>query len=64
MKEEEKKYIGPYKVVKIYRISGRRQVLERGLTKEEAERVVQRHENSSKSMVVFYKQFTADKYFI
>jgi hypothetical protein len=60
----EKKYIGTYKVVKIFRISGRRQILERGLTLEQAKRVVERNENNQNSMIVFYKQFTADKYFI
>jgi len=60
----EKKYIGTYKVVKIFRKSNRRQVLERGLTREEAKRVVLRYPDSNTSMVVFFKQFTADKYFV
>jgi len=33
-------YIGTYKVVKIFRVSNRRQVLKRGLTIDEAKRVV------------------------
>ena len=61
---EGKKYIGTYKVVKIFRVSDRRQILERGLTLDEARRVVNSYPNSQKHMVVYYKQFTADKYFI
>ena len=61
---EEKKYIGTYKVVKIFRKSDRRQVLERGLTLEEARRIVNSYPDSQQHMVVYYKQFTADKYFI
>lgn len=45
-----------YKVVKVMRKSGRRQVLERGLTLEEAKRCVQRHPNSERSMVIFHAQ--------
>lgn len=45
-----------YKVVKIMRVSGRRQILERNLTRDEAKRVVNRYPDSSRSMVVFYKQ--------
>lgn len=45
-----------YKVVKIMRVSGRRQILERNLSREEAMRVVNRYPDSSRSMVVFYKQ--------
>ncbi len=59
----EKQYIGPYKVVKIFKVSGRRSVIERGLTKGEAQRVVKRFPDSSRSMVVFYKQFSSDKYY-
>jgi hypothetical protein len=62
MKKTEKKYIGTYKVVQIFKVSGRRKILERGLTIEQAQRFTERYESSS-SMVVFYKQFTADKYF-
>lgn len=62
--QNEKKYIGTYKVVKMFRISMKRKVLRRGLTIEEAKRVVNSYPNSSRSMVVFYKQFHADKYFI
>ena len=45
-----------YKVVKIMRVSGRRQILEKNLTEEEAQRVVRRFPSSSRSMVVYYKQ--------
>jgi hypothetical protein len=58
-----KEYIGTYKVVKIFRVSSRREVIERNLTREEAKRVVNRYPNSNRSMVVFMKQFSSDKYF-
>jgi hypothetical protein len=61
---KEKTYTGAYKVVQIFRVSKRRKTLKRGLTKEEAMRVVNRYPNSSRSMVVFMKQFSADKYFV
>lgn len=61
---EAKTYIGTYKVVKIFRKSQRRQVIERGLTRDEAIRVVKSFPNSQTSMVVFYMQYWADKYFI
>jgi hypothetical protein len=60
----EKQYIGTYKVVKLFRVSRRRELLESGLTREEAIKVVNSYPDSSRSMVVFYKQFTADKYYI
>jgi len=63
MNTTEKEYTGTYKVVKLFRVSQRRQVIERNLTRDEAIRVVNRYPNSNTSMVVFYKQFTADKYF-
>jgi len=59
----EKEYIGTYKVVKIFRHSHRRQILERGLTRDEAKQVVNRYPDSSRSMFVFMKQFTSDKYY-
>lgn len=64
MNQDEKQYIGTYKVVKIFRVSSRRQVLRRGLTREEAKRVVNSYPDSNKSMVVFMKQFTANKYYV
>ena len=64
MNQDEKQYIGTYKVVKVFRISGRRQVLRRWLTREEAKRVVNSYPDSNRSMVVFMKQFTSDKYYV
>jgi hypothetical protein len=45
-----------YKVVKIFRKSRRREILERNLTREEAKRVVNRYPDSSRSIVVFERQ--------
>lgn len=45
-----------YKVVRIFRISARRKVLERDLTLSQAQRLVQSFPDSSRSMVVYYKQ--------
>lgn len=57
-------YTGIYKVVKFFKISNRRQVLRRGLTLEEAKRVVNSYLSSSpRSFVDFTKEFTAKKYF-
>jgi len=56
-------YIGTYKVYKVFRKSCRRQIIERGLTREEAKRVVDSFPSNNNSMVVFDKQFTADKYY-
>lgn len=50
MKEET------YKVVKIFRVSQRRQILGRGLTIDQAKRLVNSYPNSTRSMVVFTKQ--------
>jgi len=60
----EKKYIGPYKVYKVFRVSRRREIIRRGLTIDEAKRLVNSYPDSSRSMVVFSKQFTGAKYFI
>jgi len=60
---KEKTYIGTYNVVKIFRVSRRRQILERGLTRDEAVRIVNRFPDSSRSMVVFMKQYSSDKYY-
>lgn len=59
----EKTYIGTYKVYKIFRTSRRRQVIRRGLTRDEAKALVNSYPDSNRSMVVFDKQFYADKYF-
>ena len=45
-----------YKVVKVFKVSGRREIIERGLTIEQAKRVVISYPNSKISMVVFTKQ--------
>jgi len=60
----EKTYTGTYKVYKIFRKSNRRQIIRRGLTREAAMALVNSYPDSSRSMVVFDKQFYADKYFI
>lgn len=64
MQTTEKTYTGTYKVYKIFRVSHRRQIIRRGLTIDEAKRLVNSYPNSSRSMVVFSKQFTSEKYFI
>ena len=56
-------YTGTYKVYKIFRKSNRREIIKRGLTREEAKTIVNRYPDRSGSMVVFDKQFTADKYY-
>lgn len=59
----EKQYTGTYKVYKVFRKSGRRQIIRTGLTREEAKTLVMYYPDSNTSMVVFDKQFTADKYY-
>jgi len=58
----EKVYIGTYKVYKVFRKSRKRQIISRDLTRDEAKTLVNSYPNSNRSMVVFDKQFTADKY--
>lgn len=60
----EKTYIGTYKVYKIFRKSNRREVIRRGLTRDEAKALVNSYPDSNRSMVVFDKQFYSSKYFI
>lgn len=44
-----------YKVVKIFRVSGRRQVIKRNISEVgEAQRIVRSYPDSSRSMVVYY----------
>jgi hypothetical protein len=44
-----------YKVVKIFRVSGRRSVIKRNISDvEEARRIVRSYPNSNRSMVVYY----------
>lgn len=45
-----------YKVVKIFKVSNRRQVLRRNLSRDEAKTIVNSYPDSNRSMVVFYKQ--------
>jgi len=61
---KEKTYIGTYKVYKVFRVSCKRAIIRRGLTLEEAQRLVRSYPNSSRSMVVYSKQFYSAKYFI
>lgn len=56
-------YIGTYKVYKVFRKSYRRVILARDLTRDEAISLVKSYPDSNTSMVVFDKQFTADKYY-
>ncbi len=60
----EKTYIGTYKVYKVFRQSRRREVIRRGLTRDEAKALVNSYPDSNRSMVVFDKQFYSDKYYI
>ena len=59
----EKQYIGTYKVYKVFRVSRRREIIRKGLTREDAQALVKRYPDSNRSMVVFDKEFTADKYY-
>jgi hypothetical protein len=60
----EKNYIGTYNVVRFYRNNpGRRDIIQRGLTLEEAKRVVNRYPDSNKTLVGFVKQYSANKWF-
>jgi hypothetical protein len=61
---DNKTYIGTYKVVKIFRVSSCKQILHKGLTLDEAKSVVNSYPDSNRSMVVFTKEFSADKYYI
>ena len=45
-----------FKVVKIFRVSQRRQVLLKNLSESDAQSVVASYPNSSRSMVVYYRQ--------
>lgn len=45
-----------YKVVKVFRKSGNKKVLEKGLSLETAKHIVNSFPDSNKSMVVFYKE--------
>lgn len=56
-------YIGTYKVYRVFKKSHRKEIIERGLTRDEAKRLVNSFPSNNNSMVVFDKQFTADKYY-
>lgn len=45
-----------YDVVKIFKQTGRRKVLKRGTTREQAVRTVESYPDNEKSIVVFYNQ--------
>lgn len=62
MQTIEKTYIGTYKVYRVFRKSGRRDTIRTDLTREEAKRVVNSYPDSNTSMVVFDKQYTAEKW--
>ena len=54
-----KEYDTMYKVVKMFRVSQRRQVLGRYLTEAEAQRLVNSYPDSNSSIVMYMKQFNA-----
>jgi len=54
--EGEKEETAKYKVFKVGRKSGRRQILARGLSEQDAQMLVRRYPNSSRSMVCYTKQ--------
>ena len=62
--DDNKTYIGTYKVYKVFKVSRRRQMIARDLTRDEAKALVNRYPDSNTSMVVFDKQFAADNYYI
>jgi hypothetical protein len=45
-----------FKVVKIFQKSGRRQILRRNLNESDAQKVVSSYSDSSRSMVVYFRQ--------
>ena len=64
MNNENKTYIGTYKVYRVFKVSRKRQIIARDLSRDEAKRLVNSYPDSNTSMVVFDKQFTSDKYYI
>ena len=44
-----------YNVIKVFKVSARKEYIERNLTRDEAMRVVNRYPDSNRSMVVFSK---------
>jgi hypothetical protein len=61
---ENKTYIGSYKVMKLFRVSGRRKTIAKDLTREQAINLVNKYPDSRRSMVIFEKQYYSEKYFI
>jgi hypothetical protein len=59
-----KNYIGTYKVFKVFRVSGRRSIIRKGLTRDQGMQLVRSYPDSNRSMVVFDKQFTSAKYYV
>ena len=59
----EKTYIGTYKVVKRFFKSARKEVLGRGLAREDAMRMVNSFPDSPRSMVTLDKQYSSNKYY-
>ena len=44
-----------YKVVRVYKSSNKRTIIAKGVTRAQAERMVQSYKSSNQSMVVFFK---------
>ncbi len=63
MNTDNKTYTGTYKVYRIFRKSNRREIIRRGLTRDEAKTLVNSYPDRNGSMVVFDKQFYSDKYY-
>lgn len=61
---DNKIYLGTYKVYRVFKKSNRREVIKRGLSREDAKKLVNTFKSNNNSMVVFDKQFTADKYYL
>lgn len=53
---EEQQNTQRYKVIKFFRVSGRREILRRGLTRDEAMSVVNQYPDSTRSLVGFELQ--------
>ena len=62
MENNEKKYIGTYKVIRFYK-SGKKVLIEKGLTREQATEKTKQFNSTKTSFVGFDKQFTSSKYF-
>jgi hypothetical protein len=62
MINENQIYIGTYKVIRFYK-SGRKVLIEKGLTREQAIEKTKQFESTKTSFVGFDKQFTSSKYF-